>query len=184
MKHFKEYQFHRPRYGLQVSRKEVSHKTFVVIKRSLLTSNIKVYFVATTSVGWLRLCRILAVNLFVASWFCHVSSSILMCALGPVEVTFTCWKCFLSSQEYSLNLNIYTCFPVHPRGGCSNPLQYSWRENPMHRGACWTRDMTKETEQLVFLTLSAVSHFFFFICVGFKLLWPVVLFVWIIRVDS
>jgi len=24
-----------------------------------------------------------------------------------------------------------------PRGGHSNPLQYSWRENPMDRGAWW-----------------------------------------------
>ena len=37
VKHFKESQCHRPHYGLQVSRKEVSHETFVVIKRSLLT---------------------------------------------------------------------------------------------------------------------------------------------------
>ena len=48
---------------------------------------------------------------------------------------------------------------LHPGGGCSNPLQYSFLENPMGRGAWWTTVhwVAKSHTRLKQLSMCALS---------------------------
>ena len=59
--------------------------------------------------------------------------------------------CGLGGKESSCNEGDLGLIPGSgrsPGGGNVNPLQYSCLENPMHRGACWTKvhGITKESD--------------------------------------